>query len=56
MLNAYVFELLEQVQEISAEWLQSYNDNGPHVALTGLPPALYWAQLEDRNSPLALPR
>ena len=29
MLNAYVFESLEQVREISAEWLQSYNEERP---------------------------
>jgi putative transposase len=38
VLNAYVFESLEQVQEISARWLQSYNEERPHEALAGLPP------------------
>ena len=54
VLNAYVFESLEQVREISAEWLQSYNEERPHDALAGLPPALYRANLEARNSPLPL--
>lgn len=54
VLNAYVFESLEQVREISAEWLQSYNDERPHDALAGLPPATYRANLEARNSPLAV--
>jgi putative transposase len=36
VLNAYVFESLDQVREISAEWLQSYNDERPHDALTGV--------------------
>ncbi len=52
VLNAYVFESLEQVREISAEWLQSYNEERPHDALAGLPPATYRAQLEARSSPL----
>lgn len=52
VLNAYVFESLEQVREISAEWLQSYNEERPHDALAGLPPATYRAQLEVRSSPL----
>ena len=56
VLNAYVFESLEQVREISAEWLQSYNDERPHEALAGLPPATYRAQLESRSSPLAVSR
>ena len=54
VLNAYVFESLEQVREISAEWLQSYNEERPHDALAGLPPALYRARLEARSSPLKL--
>ena len=45
MLSAYVFESLDQVREISAEWLQSYNEERPHDALAGLPPATYRAQL-----------
>jgi putative transposase len=49
VLNAYVFESLEQVREISAEWLQSYNEERPHDALAGLPPALYRAQLENQK-------
>lgn len=54
VLNAYVFESLEQVREISAEWLQSYNEERPHAALAGLPPATYRAQLDAGNSPLRL--
>jgi putative transposase len=51
VLSAYVFESLHQVREISAEWLQSYNEERPHDALAGLP-ATYRAQLETRCSPL----
>lgn len=54
VLNAYVFESLDQVREISADWLQSYNEERPHDALAGLPPATYRAQLEARSSPLAV--
>ena len=54
VLNACVFESLEQVREFSAEWLQSYNEERPHDALAGVPPALYRANLEARNSPLPL--
>ena len=54
VLNAYVFESLDQVREISAEWLQSYNEERPHDALAGLPPATYRAQLEARSSPLTV--
>jgi putative transposase len=51
VLNAYVFESLDQVREISAAWLQSYNEERPHDALAGLPPARYRAQLEVTSPP-----
>ncbi len=51
VLNAYVFESLDQVREISAEWLQRYNEERPHEALAGLPLAMYRAQLETSSSP-----
>jgi putative transposase len=51
VLNAYVFESLEQVREISAEWWQSDNEERPHDAFAGVPPALYRAQLEAGHSP-----
>lgn len=52
VLNAYVFESLDQVQELSAEWLLTYNEVRPHDALAGLPPATYQTQLNARSSPL----
>ncbi len=52
VLNAYVFESLDQVREISADWLQRYNEARPHDALVGLPPAMYRANFETRSSPL----
>jgi putative transposase len=54
VLNASVFESLEQVREISAEWVQNDNEERPHDALAGLPPATYRAQVEARASPMKL--
>ena len=52
VLNAYVFESLEQVREITAEWLQSYNESGlmrrwqacrpPRIEPTLKPEVLHW--------------
>ena len=36
-LNDYVFELLDQVREISAEWMREYNEERPHDTLDGMP-------------------
>ena len=54
ILNAYRFESLDQVQELSADWLQSYNEERPHDALAGVPPTIYRAQLATRHSSLKL--
>ena len=54
MLNAYVVESLEPVREITAEWLQRYNEERPHDALAGVPPATYRANLEARSSLLGV--
>jgi putative transposase len=54
VLDAYVFESLDQVRDISAAWVQSYNEERPHEALAGLPPATYRAQQMAGSSPLKL--
>jgi putative transposase len=50
VLNAYVFEDLEQVREITAEWLQVYNEERPHEALGSMPPARFRAMIESRTT------
>jgi putative transposase len=45
VLDAYLFEDLDQVREISHEWLISYNEERPHDALGSLPPALFRQQV-----------
>jgi putative transposase len=46
VLDAYVFEDLEQVRELSAEWLRMYNEERPHDALGRQPPAVFRALIE----------
>lgn len=41
ILDAYVFDSLEQVRLISEGWLQLYNEERPHRALGRLPPARF---------------
>jgi putative transposase len=56
VLSASVFESLDQVREISAEWLLTYNEARPHDALAGLPPATYRAHWEAKSSPFKVSR
>jgi putative transposase len=50
VLNAYVFEDLEQVREISTAWLRTYNEERPHEALGSMPPARFRAMIESRTT------
>jgi len=54
VLDAYVFESLDQVREISAQWMQEYNEERPHDALARVPPATYRARITAGSSPLPL--
>ena len=50
VLNAYVFDDLNQVHEISTEWLQIYNEERPHDALGRQPPAVFRALIESKTT------
>ena len=54
VLDAYVFESLDQVREISAAWMREYNEERPHDALARVPPATYQAQITARSSLIEL--
>ena len=41
VLNAYVFESVEQVQQITEDWLVEYNEQRPHDSLGRVPPLTY---------------
>ncbi len=41
VLNLYLFRSLEQVREITAEWIAVYNEQRPHVSLQGAAPCMY---------------
>lgn len=41
LLNAYVFESLQQVREMAEEWRQDYNCSRPHASLGYVPPVEY---------------
>lgn len=54
ILDAYLFEDLEQVRELSNQWLISYNEERPHDALGGLPPSVYRQLTQAKNSTFKL--
>jgi putative transposase len=41
ILDAYLFEDINQVQVLADEWMEDYNYNRPHEALGGITPDLY---------------
>ena len=45
MLSAYLFDSLDEVREITEEWIERYNEIRPHEARGSVPPARYREQL-----------
>ena len=50
VLNSYLFEDLDQVREITYDWLIAYNERRPHDALGGLPPTVFRERQTVKNS------
>lgn len=54
VLSAYLFEDLDQVREIAWAWMIEYNEERPHDALGGVPPAVFRDRIEAENSTYGL--
>lgn len=39
-LDLYIFETIEEVQQIATEWLWTYNNERPNMGIGGLTPAM----------------
>ena len=45
VLNGWLFASLDEVREITHQWIVSYNEERPHDALGNLPPTVYRERL-----------
>lgn len=50
VLNAYLFTNLEQVREITSDWIRIYNEERPHQSLGRIPPSRFRRQLENAGN------
>jgi putative transposase len=53
VLDAYLFDDLDQVRDITDGWIKVYNEERPHRALGKLPPRLFRQQAENSTSSLS---
>jgi len=51
VLDAYLFDSLNEVREVTVGFINDYNNHRPHDALGGLPPAIYRQNQEALNQP-----
>lgn len=51
VLDANLFESLDEVREITYEWMESYNERRPHDALGDLQPTVYRERISREVSP-----
>lgn len=54
VLNAYLFDTINEVREVTQIWVDDYNTLRPHDALGGLSPKMYREKYASNNIPVGL--
>jgi len=54
VLDAYLFDNIDEVREVSQVWVDDYNCRRPHDALGGLPPKIYREQNKKTHPAIGL--
>jgi putative transposase len=49
VLDAYIFDTIDEVREVTQNWVEDYNNERPHDALGGLPPIKYRIKNENTS-------
>lgn len=54
VLDAHLFDSIDQVRDITESWIPEYNEERPHDSLGRVPPLTFMPRQTTRESTLAL--